>query len=78
MDHYPRTPEEWEQLDRETEELDRKMKEEEERWARIERSEKNADIMSYLSLLFSIIALLIILAKRLGLQQWIMYKMHST
>ena len=39
MDHYPRTPEEGEQLDRETEELDRKMKEEEaERWARIERS----------------------------------------
>ncbi len=73
MDHYPRTPEEWEQLDRETEELDReteeldrKMKEEEaERWARIERSERNADIMSYLSLAFSIIALLITLAKRL-------------
>ena len=59
-------PEEWEQLDRETEELDRKMKEEEaERWARIERSERNADIMSYLSLAFSIIALLITLAKRL-------------
>lgn len=36
-----------------------------ERWARIERSERNADIMSYLSLAFSIIALLIILAKRL-------------
>ncbi len=66
MDHYPRTPEEWEQLDRETEDLDRKMKEEEaERWARIERSERNADIMSYLSLAFSIIALLITLAKRL-------------
>ena len=66
MDHYPRTPEEGEQLDRETEELDRKMKEEEaERWARIERAERNADIMSYLSLAFSIIALLITLAKRL-------------
>ena len=66
MDHYPRTPEEGEQLDRETEELDRKMKEEEaERWARIERSERNADIMSYLSLAFSTIALLITLAKRL-------------
>ena len=66
MDHYPRTPEEWEQLDRETEEPDLKMKEEEaERWARIERSERNAGIMSYLSLSFSIIALLITLAKRL-------------
>lgn len=49
MDHYPRTPEEWEQLDHETEELDLKMKEEEaERWARIEKSERNADIISYL------------------------------
>lgn len=66
MDHYPRTPEEWEQLDREAEDLDRKIEEEEaERWTRIERSERNADIMSYLSLAFSIIALLITLAKRL-------------
>lgn len=66
MNHCPCTPEEWEQLNREAEELDRKMKEEEaERWARIERAERNADIMSYLSLAFSIIALLIILAKRL-------------
>lgn len=66
MNHYPRTPKEWEQLDRETEEPDLKMKEEEaEHWARIERSERNADIMSYLSLSFSIIALLITLAKRL-------------
>ena len=66
MDHYPRTPEEWEQLDREAEDLDRKIEEEEaERWTRIERSERNADIMSYLSLTFSIIALLITLAKRL-------------
>ena len=31
---------------------------EEERWARIEKSERNADIMSYLSLAFSIIATL--------------------
>ena len=38
---------------------------EEERWARIKRSERNADIMSYLSLAFSIIALLITLAKQL-------------
>ena len=38
---------------------------EEERWARIKRAERNADIMSYISLAFSIIALLIILAKRL-------------
>lgn len=51
------------------EELDRKMKEEEEKyWARIEKAERNADIMSYLSLAFSIIALLITLAKRLPLQ----------
>lgn len=50
----------------EFEELDRKKEAEEtERWARIERAERNADIMSYLSLAFSIIALLIILAKRL-------------
>ena len=38
---------------------------EEEHWARIEKSERNADIMSYLSLAFSIIALLITLAKQL-------------
>mgnify|MGYP004575657939 CR=1 FL=1 len=38
---------------------------EEERWARIEKSERNANIMSYLSLAFSIIALLITLAKQL-------------
>lgn len=38
---------------------------EEERWAHIEKSERNADIMSYLSLAFSIIALLITLAKQL-------------
>ena len=49
-----------------SEELDRKIEEEEaERWACIEKSERNADIMSYLSLAFSIIALLITLAKRL-------------
>lgn len=59
MNHYPQTPEEWEQFDREKE------AEEAERWARIEKAERNADIMSYLSLAFSIIALLIILAKRL-------------
>lgn len=48
----------------EVEELDCKMEEEEaEHWARIERIERNADLMSYLSLAFSIIALLIILAK---------------
>lgn len=64
MDHYPRTPEEWEQFDRETEELDRKMKEEEEKyWARIEKKERDADILSTLSLVFSIIVLLITLAK---------------
>lgn len=51
------------------EELDHKKEAEEaERWARIERAERNADIMSYLSLAFSIIALLITLAKRLPLQ----------
>lgn len=71
MDYYPRTPEEWEQLDRETEELDREIEEferqternEAERWARIEKKERAADILSTLSLVFSIIVLLITLAK---------------
>lgn len=64
MNHYPRTPEEWEQLDRETEELDRKMKEEEEKyWARIEKKERAADVLSTLSLVVSIIVLLTTLAK---------------
>lgn len=50
----------------EFEELDRKKEAEEaERWARIKRAERNTDIMSYLSLAFSIVALLIILAKQL-------------
>lgn len=64
MNHYPRTPEEQEQLNKKMQELDRKMKEEEEKyWARIEKKERAADILSTLSLVFSIIVLLITLAK---------------
>lgn len=64
MNHYPRTPEEQEQLNKKMPELDRKMKEEEEKyWARIEKKERAADILSTLSLVFSIIVLLITLAK---------------
>lgn len=64
MDHYQRTPEEWEQLDREIEEFERQTERNEaERWARIEKKERDADILSTLSLVFSIIVLLITLAK---------------
>ena len=57
------------ELESEIEEFERQTERNEaERWARIEKSERNADIMSYLSLAFSIIALMITLAKRLLLQ----------
>lgn len=57
------------ELESEIEEFERQTERNEaERWARIEKSERNADIMSYLSLALSIIALLITLAKRLLLQ----------
>lgn len=59
MDHYPRTPEEWEQLDRETEELDRKMKEEEEKyWARIDMKYRIALVLSLAGLAINIFTLL--------------------
>lgn len=53
----------------EIEEFERQTERDEaERWARIEKKEKAAMVKSALSLAFSIIALLIILAKRLLLQ----------
>lgn len=61
----PLEPERWaeiEEFERQTE------RDEAERWARIEKKEKAAIVKSALSLAFSIIALLIILAKRLLLQ----------
>ena len=63
MKRYPRTPEEREQLDCKVEETSCQMKEEEKYWARIEKEGRAADILSTLSLVFSIIVLLITLAK---------------
>lgn len=57
------------ELESEIEEFERQTERNEaERWARIEKKEKAATVNSALSLVFSIIALLIILAKRLLLQ----------
>ncbi len=57
------------ELESEIEEFERQTERSEaERWARIEKKEKAATVKSALSLAFSIIALLIILAKRLLLQ----------
>lgn len=65
----PVEEERWTEIDREIEELERQTERNEaERWARIEKKEKAATVNSALSLAFSIIALLIILAKRLLLQ----------
>lgn len=65
----PREPERWAEIDRKIEALERKTERDEaERWARIEKKEKAAMVKSALSLAFSAIALLIILAKRLLLQ----------
>ena len=56
----PLEPERWAKM----EELDRKMKEEEEKyWARIEKKERAADVLSTLSLVVSIIVLLTTLVK---------------
>lgn len=56
--------ERWTEIDREIEEFERQMERDEaERWARIEKKERAADILSTLSLVFSIIVLLITLAK---------------
>ena len=65
----PVEEERWTEIDREIEEFERQTERNEaERWARIEKKEKAATVKSALSLAFSIIALLIILAKRLLLQ----------
>lgn len=65
----PVEEEDWAEIDREIEEFERQTERNEaERWARIEKKEKAATVKSVLSLAFSIIALLIILAKRLLLQ----------
>lgn len=54
----------WAEIDREIEELERQTERNEaEHWARIEKKERAADILSTLSLVFSIIVLLITLAK---------------
>ncbi len=54
----------WAEIDREIEEFERQAERNEaERWARIEKKERAADILSTLSLVFSIIVLLITLAK---------------
>ena len=54
----------WAEIDREIEELERQTERNEaERWARIEKKERAVDILSALSLVFSIIVLLITLAK---------------
>lgn len=60
----PVEEERWAEIDREIEELERQTERNEaERWARIEKKERAADILSTLSLVFSIIVLLITLAK---------------
>lgn len=62
----PVEEERWAEIDREIEEFERQAERTEaeaERWARIEKKERAADILSTLSLVFSIIVLLIALAK---------------
>lgn len=60
----PVEEERWAEIDCEIEEFERQTKRNEaERWARIEKKERAADILSTLSLVFSIIVLLITLAK---------------
>lgn len=60
----PVEEERWAEIDREIEEFERQAERNEaERWARIEKKERAADILSTLSLVFSIIVLLITLAK---------------
>ena len=62
MDHYPRTPEEQEQLDRAVEELDRKMKDEEKAYReRIRQMEKRTDAKLRKAEAFSIASLLIVI-----------------
>lgn len=62
MDHFPRTPEEREQLRRGVEKLDQKMKAEEEAyWERIRQSEKRTDSRLRQSMAFSIASLLAVI-----------------
>jgi hypothetical protein len=62
MNHYPRTPEEQEQLRRGVEKLDRKMEAEEEAyWERIRQSEKRTDSLLRQSMAFSIASLLAVI-----------------
>ena len=62
MNHYSRTPEEQEQLDKKMQELDQKMKAEEEAyWKRIRQSEKRTDSQLRQSIAFSIASLLAVI-----------------
>jgi hypothetical protein len=62
MNHYPRTPEEQEQLRRGVKKLDRKMEAEEEAyWERIRQSEKRTDSLLRQSMAFSIASLLAVI-----------------
>jgi hypothetical protein len=62
MNHYPRTPEEQEQLDKKMQELDQKMKAEEEAyWKRIRQSEKRTDSRLRQSMAFSFASLLAVI-----------------
>lgn len=62
MNHYPRTPEEWEQLDKKMLELDQKMEAEEEAyWERIRQIEKRTDSRLRQSMAFSIASLLAVI-----------------
>lgn len=62
MNHYPRTPEEQEQLRRGVEKLDRKMEAGEEAyWERIRQSEKRTDSLLRQSMAFSIASLLAVI-----------------
>lgn len=62
MNHYPRTPEEQEQLDKKMLELDQKMEAEEEAyWERIRQIEKRTDSRLRQSMAFSIASLLAVI-----------------
>ena len=59
MNHYPRTPEEQEQLDKKMQELDQKMLEETERYyARLDLKNRIAFALSIIALLINVINLL--------------------
>lgn len=65
MNNYPCAPEEQEEPDCKVKEPSCQTKEEEKHWARIEKEERAAEVLANISLVFSIIALLVTLAKRL-------------